>query len=199
MSDTEDIRTPLPPTPVLETARLILRPVRLDDAPVIQRIFPHWEVVRYLAAKIPWPYPEGAAEEHVRLSIDNMARGLKFHWAITLKAEGDQVIGRIDLWQDTGDHEQRGFWLAADYHRRGLMTEAADRVTEYAFLELGWPQLYLSNAVENTASHRVKERQGARIVGYAPIDIVQGPTRRVIWLLTREDWIAHRATAGTNP
>jgi len=193
MSETEDDRKPLHATPVLETARLILRPKRLDDAPAVQRLFPHWEVVRYLAARVPWPYPEDGAERHIRECLDNMAKGLKFHWTITLKTEGDDPIGGIDLWPETGGREQRGFWLGAAYHGRGLMTEAAERVTEFAFLDLGWPQLYLSNAVENKASHRVKEKQGAKIVGHAPIDIVQGPTRRVVWLLTREDWLARRS------
>jgi len=201
MSDTDEIRKPMPATPVLETARLILRPKCLGDAPVVQKLFPQWEVVRYLA-KAPWPYPEGGAEHHIRECLDNMAKGLKCHWTITLKAEGDDPIGGIDLWPETGGREQRGFWLALDYHGRGLMTEAAERVTEFAFLDLGWPELYLSNAVENKASHRVKEKQGAKIVGYAPIDIVQGPTERVVWLLTREDWLAHRAgqaEAGPTP
>ena len=197
MSETEQIRTPLPPTPVLETERLILRPKRLDDAPVYQRLFPRWEVVRHLAAKVPWPYPDDGAEQHVREAIDNMARGFKFHWAITLKGGDDHPIGAIDLWRSEGEEEQRGFWLAPEHQGRGLMTEAADRVTDYALIELGWPQLYLSNAVENKASHRVKEKQGAVIIGYAPLDTVQGPTQRVVWRLTRETWLAHRAATTT--
>ena len=44
----------LPPTPILETGRLVLRPLRMEDAPVIQRRFPQWEVVRWLHARIPW-------------------------------------------------------------------------------------------------------------------------------------------------
>ena len=44
-------------TPVLETDRLFLRPLELGDADQIQEIFPQWEVVRYLSAEIPWPYP----------------------------------------------------------------------------------------------------------------------------------------------
>ena len=192
MSDTEDIRIPLPPTPVLETARLILRPKRLDDAPVVQKLFPHWEVVRYLAAKAPWPYPDDGAEQHIGECLDNMARGLKFHWAITLKAEGDAPIGGIDLWPDSGDHEQRGFWLAADYHGRGLMTEAAERVTEYAFTELGWRHLWLRNGEKNAGSYRVKEKQGARIVDRVPAKFVSGEMMSVVWYLAADDWLAHR-------
>lgn len=43
--------------PTLLTERLILRPLTLDDADGIQQQFPHWAVVRYLNALVPWPYP----------------------------------------------------------------------------------------------------------------------------------------------
>ena len=60
--------------------------------------------------------------------------------------------------------DQRGFWLDPAFQGQGLMTEAADRVTDYAFRELGWPCLWLSNAQDNHASRRIKEKQGARLV-----------------------------------
>jgi RimJ/RimL family protein N-acetyltransferase len=43
------------------TKRLILRPVEIADAEQIQKLFPHWEVVRYLANRVPWPHPEDGA------------------------------------------------------------------------------------------------------------------------------------------
>jgi RimJ/RimL family protein N-acetyltransferase len=181
----------LPPTPVLETPRLILRPLRLDDAPAIQRRFPRWEVVRHLSADIPWPYPADAAVGHVEERLAEMARGEKFHWAITLKGGSDELIGRIDLWADDGaSRDQRGFWLDPDFQGRGLMTEAAERVTAYAFEDLGWPQLWLSNAQANKASARIKEKQGARLVDRVPGRWVSGPGLRMVWLLKREDWLA---------
>jgi hypothetical protein len=56
---------PLPDTPVLETARLVLRALRLEDAPAAQRHFPRWEIVRWLNAGVPWPYPsdDGGASD----------------------------------------------------------------------------------------------------------------------------------------
>jgi [ribosomal protein S5]-alanine N-acetyltransferase len=66
---------PMPPTPVLETRRLTLRPLRQEDVPAIQRRFPRWEVVRYLAAHVPWPYPDDGAASHVAHSLGQMARG----------------------------------------------------------------------------------------------------------------------------
>ena len=68
----------LPPTPVLETDRLVLRPLRQEDVPAIQRRFPQWDVVRYLAARVPWPYPPDDATRHVAECVEQMARCEKF-------------------------------------------------------------------------------------------------------------------------
>jgi ribosomal-protein-alanine N-acetyltransferase len=186
-------RKRLPPTPVLESERLVLRPIQAEDAPVIQRRFPHWDVVKHLNARVPWPYPADGAAANMVETLSEMARGEKFQWAITLKDGDGELIGRISLWPDDGkSREMRGFWLAQDYWGRGIMTEAAERVTEYAFLGLGWPQLWLRSGVENAASHRIKEKQGARIVGREPAAFVSGPGETTVWLLTREDWLMHK-------
>jgi len=56
-------------TPVLQTTRLILRPLELADAEQVQIIFPHWEIVRYLANRVPWPYPpDGAYKNTIEIS-----------------------------------------------------------------------------------------------------------------------------------
>ena len=70
------------------------------------------------------------------------------------------------------------------------MTEAAERVTAFAFVELGWPHLWLSNAETNRASGRIKEKQGARLIDRVPFRFVEGERRRMVWLLRREDWLA---------
>lgn len=184
----------MPPTPVLETPRLVLRPVRSKDAPVIQRRFPHWEVVRWLDAKIPWPYPADGAATYVATCLEEMTRREKFHWAIIPKFGPADLIGIIDLWPDDGiSRSQRGFWLDPEFQGEGLMTEAADRVTEYAFCDLGWPHLWLTNAQDNHPSRRLKERQGARLVDLMIGDHVGGKGPRMVWLLTQEDWKGRQA------
>jgi hypothetical protein len=120
----------LPPTPPLECERLVLRPLRLEDAPVIQRRFPTWEVVRFLNGDhVPWPYPADGAASHIADCLGEMARGEKLYWAIALKDAPDELIGRIDLRPDDGrSRDMRGFWLDPEHHGKGFMTEAADRV-----------------------------------------------------------------------
>ena len=185
---------PLPSTPTLVTERLILRPLRADDAPAIQQLFPQWEVVRWLTSGIPWPYPPDGAAANMADSLAMRARGERFFWAITLKGS-DDLRGRIDLWPAlSGERDMRGFWLDPVLHGRGLMTEAASAVTDYAFDVLAWPELYLTNAVENRASARVKEKQGAVEIDRVKASYVSGPGERQIWLLTREAWRSAQAT-----
>jgi RimJ/RimL family protein N-acetyltransferase len=184
---------PLPPPPVLETPRLVLLPLTLDDAPAIQRRFPRWEVVRRLTPRVPWPYPADGAARFIELCLGEMARGEKHHWSIRLKGGPDELIGCINLWPDDGkSRDMRGFWLDPEFQGLGLMTEAANRVTDYAFGELRWPHLWVSNAEPNRASARIKEKQGARLVGFEPFRSVEGEGRRMVWLIEREAWLRNR-------
>ena len=184
---------PLPPTPTLETARLVLRPMEARDAPAIQRIFPQWEVVKHLNAQIPWPYPEDGAATNMVASLEQRARGEKFFWAITLKGGDDELRGRIDLWPtDETKRDSRGFWLDPELWGQGLMLEAAEAVTAYAFDVLEWPELWLTNAQSNIGSHRIKEKQGAEFVDLTPNVYVGGPDLRETWILRREAWLARK-------
>jgi RimJ/RimL family protein N-acetyltransferase len=186
---------PLPPTPVLETPRLILRPLEVRDAEAVQRLFPHWEIVRYLNAVVPWPYPADGAAQNMRQCMEDRANGLKFYWALTLKGGDDSLIGRIDLWPDDGKMgDMRGFWIATAYQGQGLMAEAADAVTDFAFRDLGWPYLLLTNAADNIGSHRIKEKQGAVLTAVTEANYVSGPGKREIWRLERAAWLARTTT-----
>jgi RimJ/RimL family protein N-acetyltransferase len=185
-------RLPLPPAPVLETARLRLRPLELRDAPALQRGFDDWQVVRLLHAGIPWPYPADGALANTLESLEKAARGEQLYWVITERGGDDQAIGRIDLKPMVAERDMRGFWLARPWWGRGLMTEAAEAVTGYAFEVLEWPFLYLNNAADNLGSHRVKEKQGAEIVDVAPHAFMDGERMRVTWILRREAWLARR-------
>jgi RimJ/RimL family protein N-acetyltransferase len=184
----------MPSTPVLQTPRLVLRPLRTKDAPVIQKRFANWEVVRWLDARVPWPYPADGAANFVNACLAEMASGEASHWAIVPKKGPADLIGVINLRPDDGaTHDQRGFWLDPACRGKGLMSEAASRVTDYAFGKLGWPCLWLSNAQDNHASRRIKEKQGARLVDMMIGRFVSGEATRMVWLLEREDWLGRQA------
>lgn len=173
--------------PEFETGRLMLRPIELADAPAVQQLFPHWEIVRFLSAKVPWPYPADGALQFLRnVALPAMHKGEQWTWAIRLKGGPDHLIGVINL--AAGPDENRGFWLGLPWHGQGLMPEACEAVTGFWFEGLGQERLRVSKAVLNRPSRRISEKEGARLVSTEERDYVSGRGLAEIWELTREEW-----------
>ena len=178
-------------TPALETRRLLLRPLELRDAEQIQILFPHWEIVRYLATQVPWPYPADGALHFIRdLALPAVQRGEAWHWTLRLKSAPDQIVGSIDLRKKENDN--RGFWLSPAWERQGLMTEACEAVTDFWFKTLGFPVLRAPKAVGNAASRRISEKQGMRLIGTEDRDYVSGRFPSEIWEITAQEWRARK-------
>lgn len=178
--------------PTLRTERLLLTPLQLADADAIQRLFPHWEVVRYLDSRVPWPYPDDGALTYVRdLALPAMARGEEWHWMIRLASEPGDAIGSISLFDQPGNH--RGFWLAPSWQGRGYMTEACEAITRYWFLTLERPLMQVPKAIANQGSRRISEREGMRCIDNSEGHFVSGVLPRETWELTREEWLARHA------
>jgi len=175
----------------LETERLVLRPLELADAEDTQRLFPHWEVVKFLANQVPWPYPEDGAFTYYReMILPAMERGDEWHWSLRLKQSPEHLIGGISLRK--AQDNNRGFWLGLPWHGCGYMTEAAERVTDFWFEELGFPLLRVPKAVQNEASRRISEKSGMRVVDRFPKSYVSGELESELWEITAEEWRAHR-------
>ncbi|QLG93029.1 GNAT family N-acetyltransferase [Pseudomonas yamanorum] len=173
--------------PTLYTERLILRPLNLDDAEGIQQQFPHWEVVRYLNALVPWPYPADGARTYLeKVALLAIARGEEWHWSIRLKSAPEQLIGNVSLMDEVDNN--RGFWLGPQWQGQGLMTEASAAVTEYWFEVLERPVMRVPKAAPNKASRRISERTGMRLIRRDEGRFVEGNFPRDIWEITREEW-----------
>jgi len=174
-------------TPTLETARLWLRPLELADAEQTQRLFPRWEVVRFLTKAVPWPYPpDGALTYYRDVALPASKRGEAWHWSLRLKANPNELIGSISLMR-IGD-ENRGFWLGLPWQRQGLMSEACDAATDFWFNVLNLPVLRVPKAIANTASRRISERQGMRVIATMQRQYVGGTFPAELWEITAEEW-----------
>jgi len=178
-------------TPPLETSRLLLRPLELADAEQAQVLFPQWEVVKYLASVVPWPYPPYGAYTHYRdHALPAMERGEAWHWTLRLKNDPARLIGSIGLMLG---ETNRGFWLAPEYWGQGLMTEAVEAVTDFWFETLGFPLLRVPKAAINLPSRRISEKTGMRVVAVEERDYVSGRCLTEIWEITAEEWRARDA------
>jgi len=174
-------------TPTLETPRLYLRPLELADAEQAQILFPQWEVVRYLAARIPWPFPpDGVYTFYRDVALPQVARGEAWHWTLRWKSEPAQMIGAISLAKE--GETNRGFWLGPQWRGQGLMSEACDAVTDFWFETLGFPVLRVPKAAENIPSRRISEKQGMRLIENKEDNFVCGRLPSEVWELTAEEW-----------
>src|SRR5260370_3227849 len=96
-------------TPPLETPRLLLRPLELGDAEQLQELFPQWEIVKYLANVVPWPYPPDGALTYVRdVALPAIRRGEASQRTLRMKDTPERIIGNITLMIKEGNN--RGFW-----------------------------------------------------------------------------------------
>jgi RimJ/RimL family protein N-acetyltransferase len=178
-------------TPPLETERLLLRPLALEDAAQVQRLFPRWEIVRYLSTVVPWPYPpDGALAYYRDVALPAVARGEQWHWTLRQKAAPGRIIGAIGLIR--GDADNRGFWLVPELQGQGLMTEAVVATSDFWFDVLGFPVLRVSKAAANVSSRRISEKTGMRLAGVTERDYVGGRLPGEIWEITAEEWRAVR-------
>lgn len=177
--------------PQLQTARLLLEPLSLNDVPQIQQIFPRWEIVQYLNNAVPWPFPEDGALRYVQgVALPAMAQGTAWHWSLRHKAHPETVIGLISL--RDGAEDNRGFWLVPEWQRQGLMSEACECVTDFWFTVLNKPRLRAPKARDNAGSRRISLQSGMRLVDTKRADYVGGELESEIWEISREEWAARR-------
>lgn len=182
----------LSPYPMIETERLLLRPLQSDDAEQIQRLFPRWEIVRHLSDKVPWPYPDDGARYFVdNIALPQIAKGGLLVWSLRLKDKPENLMGVIHL--ELVGEKNRGFWLAPEWQGCGYMTEATEAVTDYWFTTLQQCVLRTVKRSDNAASRRISERTGMRLAGHSTTRCVGGEVVDTdVWDITREEWLAHK-------
>ncbi len=145
--------------PVLETERLVLRPVAATDLEQIVALLADEEVA-VMTSNIPHPYTERDAEKWLRLLDAEAREGDSYTFAIQVRA-GHSLRGAIALWcREKGRSAEVGYWLGQIYWNRGYMTEATRGILRYAFDELGYGTVYAWTFAHNPASRRVQEKLG---------------------------------------
>lgn len=150
----------------IATERLLLRPLRPDDAEAVHRLVNDWEVVRMLS-QLPFPYPRTLADQWIASTAQQIARGTGYHLAITGQEAGQEMligcIGlRLDMAPRTGN---LGYWIGRRFWRHGVGSEAAARMARWALANLDLDRLEAHVAVDNPASAAVLRRAGFRETG----------------------------------
>ena len=158
-----------PLTVPLESERLLLRPLRLEDAADIQRMAGEWEVARY-TANIPHPYESGMAEAWIKSHRDDF----EIVFAIARRQDG-ALVGCIGVEPDATTREAEfGYWIGRPYWGAGYATEALSALVDHVFATADVDRVRAAAMPDNRASIRVQEKVGFRYVG---VKFQQAPAR----------------------
>jgi len=173
--------------PTFETERLFLKPISLNDVAAYEKGFVDYEVIRHLAAHVPWPYPADGVQDFIENYLLPRQGKSNWCWGIFLKPDQKELIGSIEIRLSKTDN--RGFWLAKKHWGKGYMSEAAGPIMAYAFEELSFEKMIFTNAKGNQRSRRIKEKTGAKCIGVKPAKFTDPQyTDSEIWELTKEQW-----------
>jgi RimJ/RimL family protein N-acetyltransferase len=145
--------------PVLETARLILRAPRLEDATALAQLVNDRRIAEN-TARIPHPY--GLADAEQFITSVNRKDG---EFALLITLADDTIIGGCGVGKLFGSDPEIGYWFGVSYWGNGYATEAARAIVDYAFTELGLNRLEAGARVSNPASRRVLEKCGFQWTG----------------------------------
>ena len=161
----EDICRHFSRMPVIETERLILRPMSVMDAEDMYDYAKRRDVTEYLL----WsPHPSVQyTRDYLRYIEKRYAMGEFYDWAVVEK-EGRKMIGTCGFTRFDFSHNSAeiGYVLNPDFHGRGYGTEAASRVLRYGFEELSLHRIEARFMKGNEASLRVMEKLGMTLEGY---------------------------------
>ena len=188
----ESIFLKLAQYPIVETERLLLRPVTLDDAEEMFEYASDRENTRYT-----FPTNQSLEETKNNIAQFYLANPLG-RWGIELKSNG-QFIGTIDLHKIDPDLKKAaiGYIINKKYWNQGLTTEANRAVIELAFEKIGMNKLTALHDKDNPASGKVMEKSGMRFSheeAYACMDQHEEGriVTRVHYVLTKEDYFANK-------
>jgi len=151
--------------PALETERLILRGLTLDDVEFYYRHFNNEKVIE--GCCFPGPKSlEAAREELERYCIAPFKEGKGIRLGIVRKGS-DRLIGTCGFynWSKTSCRAEIGYDLDPTHWGQGIMTEALRAVLEYGFGKMRLNRVQAIIDSENTKSLRLVHRLGFRKEG----------------------------------
>tara|TARA_R110002126_G_scaffold277373_2_gene423198 strand:- start:3555 stop:4082 length:528 start_codon:yes stop_codon:yes gene_type:complete len=145
------------PFPVLETERLTLRALDLNDAKAIFGLRTNKEVNEFIDRRTPKNLSEARAFIDRITTLTENNKGV--FWVIELKSS-NQLLGTIGLrnFEDEDDYAEIGYELDPDYQERGYMSEAFEPVLNFGFQNLDLKTIEAFTHKNNVASIALLEK-----------------------------------------
>ncbi len=175
----------------LETERLILRQMTLDDTQAIYKHFSDDDVTRYMDIASLKSTKE--AEEIIQYYLDRVDKQECYRWAIIRKSD-KSFLGTcgFNSWiKHRGSRSEIGYDLSKEYWGQGYMSEALKVLIQYGFEKMELNRIEALVLLDATRSVNVLTKLGftkegiLRQYGYWKGQFWD----EYIFSLLREDWV----------
>lgn len=150
--------------PTIETERLLLRKITLNDANDMFEYGSDPHVSEYTT------WSTHTSIEDTKYFIKSLLKMYKkrelVDWGIVHKAE-KKIIGTCGYveWSMTHSRAEMGYALSRKYWNQGYMSEAVNAMMEFGFREMHLNRIQAKCQVNNIASARVMEKVGMQLEG----------------------------------
>jgi ribosomal-protein-alanine N-acetyltransferase len=150
--------------PALETDRLILRKLNLED---------QWDLFEYasdpeLTKHTMWDYHRTIEDsmQFLQHITEQYEEDQVTNWGIMLKSNM-KLIGTCGYIYWTPEHHRAeiGYALSRDYWRRGMMSEAVQEVISFGFNNMDLNRIEARCNVDNIGSERIMQKCGMTYEG----------------------------------
>ena len=146
-------------TPILETERMILRPISSADA---QDIFDRWTSDERVSKYMSWTTHTSVEDtkQWLYMEEENNKTDNNYQWGFWLK-DGNYLFGSGGLVYHKEEQVfELGYNIMHKYWNQGYTTEAAKAILEFANKELGAKEFVAWHDVKNPASGAVMKKCG---------------------------------------
>jgi len=154
---------------LIETERLLLREITLDDKEELFKLHSDPEVQKYTGEPLVESIEE--MEKAIKARISDYEKYGFGRWATILKNEM-QFVGWAGLaYLPEFDEIDLGYRFLPEYWGKGIATEASHAILAYGFDQLKLRKIIAIAMKENKASFKVMEKVGMEFDKFAPYEL----------------------------
>lgn len=147
----------------LQSKRLLLRPVGIQDQALIHKGLGDAELTRYMLIHYPTWESSNLQMDYYR---QQQLSGQGFYWVMEEK-QLKAAMGVIGLSNISTKHQRAelGFWILPEFQRKGFVRESAHLIIQDAFLNHGFIRIEASAESGNIASCELLSSIGFQLEG----------------------------------
>jgi glyoxylase I family protein len=180
--------------PIIETERLLLRPLRLSDAEALLPLFRDEETMRY------WAHlPISTLSEMHAIIARNLPPQNRAEGSFAITREGTPAIGCVNFYHERDATSGLGYVLDKSCWGQGFVAEAVSAALGHGFTRLKLERIWLEIDPRNAGSIRVAEKCGFRHEGTFRKSFFLNGTYydSAYYAMLREDWLKTRGAGSS--